>query len=97
MAEVKVKIGPVTAIILRAMLANLKQARYSDSLAEETGQVRPSVRHALRRLEDIGWCVSTVSGKSGPRGGPPCRFYNLTGYGIKMAREEVKEWTFTDS
>lgn len=87
-------IGAQTAIMLRALIANPKKPQYVDGLAAELKIPRPTIRHAMRRLEQLGWLVSSVEPRVRYQ---PRRFYTLTPHGVKEGRAELKTWDFTDA
>ncbi len=87
-------ISPTAAIALRRMLATPKKPQYSDGLAKEIGVSRPTMREILNRLETAGWLASTK--ETAATNVPARRWFTLTGWGIKAARDELKTWEFTD-
>lgn len=82
------------AIILRHMLEKPGLRYYGTGLAATTGYTEQSVRVQLAKLEDAGWLASRM----GPRQGQYAarRYYFFSRDGVKKARAELKDWTFTD-
>lgn len=90
------KIGETAALVLRAMLESPKAPRYSNDIAREIGAPLPTVREVLKRLETLGWLISSLEETDSGSPGKPRRWFNLTPYGLRSARAELKMWTFTD-
>lgn len=88
-----IRITPLTAIVLRHLIATPRRPQYATELAKLTGERPLSVMRVLHKLEGAGWLTSTAEPRLRYQ---PRRFYTLTGYGIHAAREELKTWTFTD-
>lgn len=88
-------ITPLTAQILRHMLAEPRADYYVRGLAEALGNPGASITPRMRDLKEAGWVTSRMDARSAPHGAPR-RNFKFTKAGERAARAELKDWTFTD-
>lgn len=89
-------ITPTTAIMLNEMIKQPAGKFYCFRLAQDLGMSPATLRRSLVQLEQAGWLTVSTEPTDDPTGGARRRIYRFTADGRKLARAEIKRWTFTD-
>jgi PadR family transcriptional regulator PadR len=80
--------------VLRVFLADTSARHYGYDLMKAAGLQSGTLYPMLARLEDQGLVTSKWEVESEP-GRPPRKYYQLTGEGVRIARLELAQASFT--